>query len=183
MFKFLYRLVINLAILAVLLPLEVIGWVVLLPVCYKQGLTTVVLPRWLRWYDNADIFVGRNTDTYKAVCKTGWFNRYTWLAFRNPLNYLGYVHLGVKVTTPIKGVILEVGDEGIGDGSRPGFHQVEILVDNKVVYEYYYIHRWSKTKCLRFRMGHKIGKVSSNKVGSWIQWVMVLQPYKSYWGV
>jgi hypothetical protein len=68
----------------------------------------------------------------------------------------------------------------IGDNSKPGFYYVET---QEGLYEYYYIYKWSSTKCFRFRMGHKIGNIQTNTPGSWIQVVFVLQPYKSYTGI
>src|SRR6185503_19026858 len=161
MIKFLYRLLYHIAIFfMVLLPLEIIGWLVLLPVCKYQGTNTnhlsQRLPACLKWFDNADYYVDRDTSTYDAVCQSGWWNRYCWLAWRNPINYFGYVVLGLRVIEPLV-LIDKIGNQSVSDNGTTGLYYAEYEMDSKVYYEYYYIHKWSATKCLRFRMGHKIG--------------------------
>jgi hypothetical protein len=133
----------------------------------------VKLPALFRWFDNADIYdeFNRNPITYLSqVVPSGILGRYYWLAIRNPLNYFGYKVLGYKASREIAGS--PIGDTG---GKTPGFVHYEY----DGVYEYYYIKKWSATKCLRFRLGWKL---QGTKAGSWAQWVLVLQPYKAYWG-
>jgi hypothetical protein len=87
---FIYRLFKHLGILLfICIPLEVIGWFILLPVCYFKGTNIAPLPTYLKWFDNADQYVGRDTSTYEQVVKSDWFNRYVWLAYRNPINAFG----------------------------------------------------------------------------------------------
>jgi len=182
---FLYRLVKHVSILLfVLFPLEVLGWLILLPVCYLNGTSIDPLPRWLRWYDNADQFVGRDTSTYFKVCRTGWWNRYVWLGWRNPLNYLGYVVLGAMIPATLKSDTGPTVGTQIGDATnkKEGFYYREIVTpDDKSYYEYYYIHKWSETTCLRFRLGYKLGQNADCSGAT--QWVLVLQPRKSYSGI
>ncbi len=180
--KFILRLIKHLGVLfLVLLPLEILGWVILLPICYLQGTSLEKLPVWLKWFDNADQYVGRNIDTYRSIYLSGWYNRYVWLAWRNPLNYFGYEVLGHKVSSKMS-VLQQHGDVSIGDGTKSGFYYVECKDRDEILYEYYLIHKWSDTKCLRFRMGYKIKSPDSNLVDSVIQYVLVLQPYKDFWG-
>jgi hypothetical protein len=150
----------------------------------------MALPRYLRWFDNADQFIGRDTSTYYGVTKSGKWNRYVWLAFRNPLNYFGYKILGVEVIESPKledvwvhGNAITLTEVGDRKGEKSGVYYVEITIAGKTYYEYHMIQKWSTTKCLRFRMGHKICDPSSNTTGSIIQWVFVLQPYKDYAGL
>ncbi len=189
--KFTYRLLKGLStLLFVLLPLEVLGWVLLLPVTYLQGTSLQPLPRFLRWYDNADSFVGRDVSTYMGVYASGWFNRYSWLAFRNPLNYMGYLVLGANIESVKSKKISKIyasrldPNIQIGDAhnKQPGLFYMELVDGNdKLYYEYYYIHQWSETTCLRFRLGHKLGQ--DEDCTGWSQFVIVLQPRKSYSGI
>ncbi len=178
--KFGLRLIICLCkLLFICIPLEILGWLVLLPACYFSKSSK--LPWYLKWYDNADIYIGRDASTYMAVVDLGWKVRYQWLAFRNPLNYFGYVVLGMRITDK---VLVSSGNMKytVGDsfGKVPGFLWTETT---EGYYEYYYIHKWSEELCFRFRMGHKIGQPESNSIGSSAQWVMAIQPLKSYSGV
>ncbi len=181
MLKFLFRLLKHsLILLCVLLPLEVVGWLVLLPVIYfnQHRLIyggSIKLPKLFRWFDNADIYeeFGRNPITYfKDVVPSGVWYRYYWLAFRNPLNYFGYKVLGWKADINIPGSA--VGDSS---GDHAGIFRITHIPP---VYEYYLIHKWSATKCLRFRLGWKL---QNTKCGEWCQWVLVFQPYRSYGGI
>jgi hypothetical protein len=176
MLKFLLRLIKHISILLfVLLPLEVFGWIVVLPVCFLSRKSS--LPRVFRWFDNADIYpeFNRNPITYlKDVIPKGVLYRYYWLALRNPLNYFGYKILGWKSDRDIVASI--IGDSA---NKRPGYDYIEVN-DKGSHYEYYYIHKWNSTHCFRFRMGWKL---QDTKVGDWVQWVLVIQPYKSYSGI
>jgi len=147
------------------------------------------LPRALRWFDNADQYVDRNTDTYKAVAESGIWNRYCWLAWRNPLNYFGYIYLGVL----LDGLIIvkqdtpAINGRDVGDATDcvPGLYYTECTVKNKTYFEYYYIKTYTlfgQKKCFRFRMGHKLQHPQEN-IGKHCQFVMVISPYHSYSGV
>ena len=181
MIKFLLRLIKNVSILlAIILPLEILGWIILAPIVYiNQRLLiqnqSVKLPKCFRWFDNADIYeeFGRNPITYyKDVVPKGWLYRYYWLAFRNPLNYFGYAVLGYKALT-------DIPSQPIGDsaGKTAGWFLTELETGQ---YEYYFIHKWNDTHCFRFRLGHKL---QDTKKGEYCQWVMIFQPYRSYGGI
>ncbi len=179
MVKFILRLLKNVGLLVFILwPLELLGILILLPIIalnqrQLSSKGSIKLPVCFRWFDNADIYeeFNRNSVTYLSkVVPEGVLYRYYWLAIRNPLNYFGYKVLGYKATRAIAGS--PIGDD---NGKTPGY--VVYDVDN--VYEYYYIKKWSATKCLRFRLGWKL---QNTKAGEWAQWVLVLQPYKDYWG-
>lgn len=184
---FLYRFLINLSKLVLLcLPLEILGWLLLLPACFFSKSSK--LPVYLRYFDNADLYVDRDASVYMQVIDSGWFNRYYWLAFRNPINYFGYKVLGVgpleyqpilsTITTAVNNQY-QVGDS---QGKHAGYLYQECLINNNSYYEYYFIYKYSANYCFRFRMGHKIGEPASNPVGSYIQFCFIIQPYKSYTG-
>lgn len=182
--KFVLRFIKALFILfAITLPLEILGLVLVpLGLIFQRHYR---LPTILKWFDNADVWLGRNSETYELVVNTGSFlEKYHWLALRNPINYFGYAVLGVKQDTLRSRVQIE-GDIRVGDGAEnvPGFLYQEFydFDNNKDIYEYYYIHKWSATKCFRFRMGHKIGRTVLGDVSA-IQYVFVIQPYKDYHG-
>lgn len=174
------------------IPLQLLGALILL--MYLPFSKSEKLPVWLKWVDNADIWVGRDPYTYLLVCRDGWWARYCWLAWRNPLNYFGYVVQGadIKEVLSTKSVTVYSGDVDItkprqlpqiGDShsKAPGFFHREVETLDGNLYEYYYIHRWSATKCFRFRMGYKLGQDADCKGPT--QAVFVIQPWKSYTGL
>ncbi len=166
----------------VILPLQVFGAFILLlylPVhlkLVKAGIKkSIKLPYLLRWYDNADLYVDRNSSTYLAVFGSGYWNLYCWLAWRNPLNYFGYTILGIIV--PINLYNSNIGD---GIGQEPGFIQTEVVINEKVYYEYYFIKKLDTTHCIRIRIGYKL---NGKRKGDIAQWVFVISPYHSYNGI
>jgi len=188
--------------LLILLPLQLIGAVLLLlylPVhraLVRRGLSqSIKLPFLLRWFDNADLYVGRDTSVYLSKFGDAFWTHYTWLAFRNPLNYFGYVVLGFvagdRVLTTFSkfpSINLRADQEHceIGDGSDdvPGLFTAELENNDKTYFEYYYIKKYNffgTTKCIRVRIGHKIG--SNTKPGQHCQWVFVISPFHSYDGI
>lgn len=183
MVRFLYRLLINLLkLIFICLPLELVGILILAPVCLMS--TSYRLPKILRWFDNADMYVGRDTSTYLKVVDSGWIPRYLWLSLRNPINYFGYTVLGVCPQTSLEARSETISDSPIGDTSSPGLYRCEAMIDGKSYYEYYliFVYTFSPDHCFRFRMGHKLQKFVDNKIGSSIQWVMCVQPWKAYSG-
>ncbi len=185
MLKFLLRFIKHLVLfLVVLLPLQLVGAVILLPVCYLYN--NLPLPSLLRWFDGADQYVGRDTSVYDGVRKQGPWASYVWLAWRNPLNYFGYKVLGLDIQeigetisdTPAWPV--EIGD---GTGQSPGLFHAEYIINGKVYYEYYYIFKYTQKLCLRFRMGHKLGHRVQLTKGRHVQFVGVISPFHSYDGI
>lgn len=171
--KFIYRLSFNLVIFfGLCIPLQIIGIIILLPVCFYCQKTR--LPRGLRWFDNADLYVGRDTSVYDSVLQSGWYNNYCWLAWRNPLNYFGYKILGKQVKTETMCIIQ--GNPNVGNTSAPGL----FIQESPIGYQYYYIHKWSQTTCMRLRLGWKF---NSNITPGWYQWAFTVQPYMSYTGI
>lgn len=189
--KFIYRFIKHLIIfLLILVPLQltsIVALAIYLPIHLKlvsSGIKkSIKLPYLLRWFDNADQYIGRDVSTYLGVFGSGYSNLLYWLTLRNPLNYFGYVILGVQIKEPINQVLytdLETIDVSDATGGRPGLFYTDIIQDGKTYYEYYYIYKYSATKCFRFRMGHKLGLLLKAKHA---QFVGVLSPYHSYNGI
>jgi hypothetical protein len=171
------------------IPLQLLGAVILL--VYLPFSKSEQLPYVLRWFDCADFYVGRNTDTYRSVVAQGWYARYCWLAWRNPINYFEYSVLGAKVIhKPLVTVQNRSGKPEIGTskGDISGLYHCECDYGQGTIYEYYYIYGYKVPftniqKCVRFRMGYKIDYPESNKIGSIIQHCLVFNPFASYEGV
>lgn len=184
--KFTLRLTKHLFILiCVTLPLQLVGVIILLPVCYVVGPNP--LPKYLRWFDNADQYIQRDTSTYFAVRDSGILNMYYWLSIRNPLNYFGYMILGFKQSDSLTTQTFYTGFSSVDVGDSPGKHSgllySELNHDNKIYYEYYYINKYvlfDTTYCFRFRLGHKLGFVKPTD--EYIQYVTVISPFHSYNG-
>jgi hypothetical protein len=211
MIKFIYRLLKTVSIfLFISLPLQVVGIVVLLPYLpfhynyvKKNQPKSWKLPYLLRWFDSADLYAefGRNPVTYLTkVVPVGWYTMYTWLTFRNPINYFSYAYLAVCPKDSIKTLNITIvaqsplqGPYGqkipnIGDSGNDvaGYQYVEYEIDGGVYYEYYYVHAFTSSllagKCLRFRMGWKLGLPHEVRINNYVQDVLNLQPLATYSG-
>lgn len=174
---FLYRLSVNLlSFLLIQLPLQLIGIILLYPVCavYPIG----AFPALLRWFDSADPYVGRDTSVIRKVQAQSLYERYNWVAFRNPINYFAYKYLGFRF--PEKTRYTLVGNLDVGDstGDEPGYRYLET---DKGYYEYLYVKRIGLKSCFYFRLGWKLGGLK-NKPGSYCQQVFTIS-YRSYSGV
>lgn len=148
------------------------------------------LPWVLRWCDNADQFVGRNPHTYYDLCENeGYFARLNWLAFRNPLNYLGY-QMGFTWPTDkskIKIIDYVPSETKVGDKTKAGFYYIEVEITNEkgkkhTYYEYYFVHQYgcNPKESFRYRLGWKIGDPNDYKGGERIQRVFVITPLKTF---
>jgi hypothetical protein len=188
MIKFILRLVKALVqFILIEVPLQLVGAIILL--IYLPFTSRLQLPYLLKWFDCADFYIDRDVTTYLGVLAQGWWARYKWLAWRNPINYFEYIYLGIKVAPDHMYTVYNPEEEQVGDstGDRPGLRYIELQQDNKTYYEYYYIVKYSlfanqEQKCFRFRLGWKISD-KNNSIGSYIQHVLVVSPYKSYSGV
>lgn len=184
--KFVYRLIKGLTtFIIVILPLQLVGILILYPVCYLVG--PKPLPAFLRWFDNADQYIGRDTSVYFSVRDSGTANIYYWLAIRNPLNYFGYQVLGVTLSgTELQTLHTALDSINVGDGTNDheGLLYSEVKQEDKTYYEYYYIKKYAifkQIKCFRFRLGHKFTEISKNS--EHVQWCFIISPYHSYDGV
>ncbi len=144
------------------------------------------LPRLFRWWDNVDLYIGRDSSVYRAVCAKGKWARYSWLVFRNPMNYFDYMHLGLKWLGGEYYSHYDPKDNDVGNSTndRPGFKYIEVIQVNATYYEYYWVYKYAfwPTKCFRFRFGWKIGD-NTNKPGTYSQWCLVVAPIFPYWGI
>lgn len=173
--------------ISIMLPLQLAGGVILLFVCPLIG--TNPLPTWLKWFDNADQYVGRDSSTYMAVRASGWWNNYCWLAWRNPLNYFGYTMMGIQGTSQDQ-VLTDVPPmpANIGDTSQSGIYHAEVLIDGIVYYEYYMIFKYTlfgTPRCIRIRIGWKLEhpcQTFPTSVPVICEWVFVISPLHSYTG-
>lgn len=172
--------------LLVILPLQLIGALLIIPSCILQEPTALIpLPKFLKWFDNADQYVGRNTQTYMAVYASGKWARYCWLAWRNPLNYFGYTILGIEIDQSLKVLDDSPKDIDIGDTTHSGTYTGLISLGNKQYWELYKIIPYSlfgNKLCLRIRLGWKLEHTSDLKVGQRCEWVFVISPFHAYTG-
>lgn len=194
--KFFIRLIINLfKLLVISIPLEILGIMILL-IYLPLNPNVKKLPNWLKWFDGADQYFGRSTETYNFIMSSSWWDKYIWLAWRNPCNYFGYKYLGfdlgeeynltefVKIVNSSYNPYINK-DIGDGEGCIPGFIYQEISANGKTYYEYYWIKAFkfrNEIKCIRFRMGYKLGQDIPLQSGR-IQEVTIFSPFHSYNGL
>lgn len=177
--------------LFVCLPLELLGMVVLPVVLPFIPANQEVLPKYLRWFDNASTYVGfvypagdglsgdvAYREMRKAEGHTNLFwERYYWLALRNPINYFSVVVLGSK---GIFQTIEVYGDPETDHGKHDGFC-VSVAVDQlsgKKVIQVYYVKTYNLFglhKTFWIRWGNKIGQHIGD---TWVQanYVFSLNP-------
>ncbi len=186
MLIFLYRLVVFLCtFLFLCVPIMFLGVILLL--LYLPFSSSPQLPFFLRWWDCADFYVGRDTSTYLSVISKGWWSRYTWLAFRNPMNYFDYNYLGLHIQYPCTFTRYMPGEEDVNNNNKQGLRHIELINgDKKTYFEYFYIKAYkipfvSQYKCIRFRMGWKIQDLD-NQNHSVVQWVLTFNPINPFTG-
>lgn len=188
MIKFFCRLIdFMLMFFCFLLPMMIIGAIILLFVCPFMPKDKLQLPKYFRWWDNVDSYIGRDTRVYQSVCQQGWWARYCWLAWRNPINYFDYVHLGLKWNGTELYDVYNSNEDDVGDGTYPGWRHIEVVQYDgkewKPYFEYYLIYKYpfAPKYCLRFRCGWKIGD-NKNKPDTLSQWCLVFNPLMPYTG-
>lgn len=180
--KFFSRFVFHLSLFLLFLPLQAAG-VLLVPLGIALSTEQQKLPYLFRWFDNADLYVGRDTSSYLAVIQRGFLYRWYWLSIRNPVDYFSYKYL--SITLPQGQIsVLPIGDSlfKVGDGDNEGLLAIEYLVNNEIYYEYYFIKKLTATKCFRFRMGWKFGVPSEIRSGEIVDEVFSCTPWHSYTG-
>lgn len=136
------------------------------------------LPKLFRWFDSADPYVGRDTSTFDRVCEKGVWAKYTWLAWRNPINYFEYRWLGLQWLGSEFYLRHNPDEDNIGDGTKSGMRYIEVSQNDKRYFEYYLIYQYpfAPQYCLRFRLGWKI-KDLNNSLNSISQWCLVFNPF------
>jgi|DEB0MinimDraft_10_1074344.scaffolds.fasta_scaffold01596_10 hypothetical protein len=190
------------------MPLQILGYI-LLAIYIPFTLTDrrvhdcpdQRLPYLLRWFDNADIRdqrFGLNGDpAHQARHKNLFIRRYTWLAVRNPVNYFQRKIIGSanpwllefhRVThAKYKSPLAESKElTPVGDyiGHSEGWRIVEAYrYDYKMLWEYYLVKHYGNGKCLRVRLGYKLGHDPSDQKSGSIQWVFSINPWKTYRGI
>lgn len=179
--------------LGAVLPLQLVGattLLVYLPVhlwLLKHGYKeSIKLPYLLRWFDNADLYVFRNTTKYLQVFSSGYWNLYVWLAWRNPLNYFGYKILGFTVTNKLRVLEESNNQYEVGDLKHDGEYKVLLEQEGKYYFEYYRVIKYAfqgVRKCIRIRIGWKIQRTIDLGLGEHVQWVCSFKILNSYTGV
>lgn len=182
----LWRLVkFTLVFLFLLFPLMLSGAIILLAVCPFIPKNQLKLPAFCKWFDIVDAWIGRDTSVIKKIYAQGWWARYCYCAWRNPVNYFDYVYMGLKWNGSEVYTKYNPADDDVGDttNARPGFRHIEVKQGGKEYFEYYWIYQYpfAKHVCFRFRLGHKIGS-EDNPPGTVSQWVYVISPWKQYSG-
>lgn len=185
----------------VCVPLMLIGMLLLpfvLPFIPKEQ---EFLPTWCKWFDN---YSGAKEDglsgdmPYRKARKAAghtwlFWERYYWLALRNPINYFSYSKLGhiiqwnptiLKWNQKLKGkTAVGVGD--IGPHLGQGLLLAELLDSKGLVWEVYWIKAYNLfgfKRCIRFRAGHKMGLSHWLHPAKHLQWVLTINPFQKYTG-
>lgn len=197
-------------VLLVVAPLVVLG-VVLTPVALLfTGRNSKRLPKWARWFDNHDPNGDALDGYYKW--KNYWdgskpwrpkYNslipRYLWLAWRNPINFFSYYYLGFTIVEGDlvgasfqrwfqwpKSQLLRVSPDPmwdkIGNQDRSGVRYTE-LSNGKWEYYRVYVYPFYSTRCLRIRLGWKIGEFDDVLPGEHVQFVATVNPFSSFRGL
>lgn len=182
--------------LFIIMPLQLIGGVILAaysrfrPFPRIATRESIRLPNWLKWFDCADLYTDRDYSVYLEKYIGPTWDWYTWIAWRNPLNYFAYFNLGFildKTTIVVKSE--HPTDIAIGDatGQSPGHFHIDLYQKGHNYYEYYSIIPYNfpgkGRVCFRFRMGWKLGRSSTWKDEEHVQWVFVISPVHSYDGI
>jgi len=170
-----YRFIKHLVIyLAFCLPFMALGCVLLALALPFVKPKQEYLPRWLRWWDNASTYInghyplgdGLSGDpTYrKERAKAGHTNlfweRFYWLALRNPMNYFEVFNLGltgykttrIESTSPTGRI-----DRTLIEGYS--YTEARNPMEKKIAYQYYYVKFYTlfgKRRSIWFRWGWKL---------------------------
>ncbi len=182
--------------LLICLPLMVLGTAVLAIVLPFIPASAETLPKALAWFDN---YSGRalgypagdglsGDPTYRAKRfleghTNQLWERYYWLALRNPINYFDYTILGHTYgeAVGITALILE-GSMSVSDAPpvTPGFKYLELDDNGTTLYEYYYVSKaytlFGHKYEFKVRFGHKIGNIHEATPGQTTQWVFDINP-------
>lgn len=196
MIKFLYRFIYHFSLFLLFLPLQAAG-LLLVPVGILLSRGRQKLPYLFRWFDNADLYIGRDSTTYLGVIQEGFLYRWYWLAIRNPVDYFSYKYLSITVGPEVKVISIikntlpwkiketwsyysEYEDRKVGDGDNEGLFYIEYLINNKIYYEYYFVKKLTATRCFRFRMGWKLGLPSEVLPGTIVDEVLSCTPVHNF---
>lgn len=178
--------------LFVCLPLMLAGVVVLLFVCPFMAKDRLQLPRLVKWFDIVDAWIGRDVSVIRKIYAGGWWSRYVYCAWRNPINYFGYYYLGLNWNGAEEYTRYNPAEDKINTGNRQGFRHIEVrqpywdaeMVEwDRKYYEYclVWVYPFAKPYCLYFRFGWKIVD-KNNPRGTTSQWVLTINPFCTFTG-
>lgn len=174
-------------LLAVKLPLQIIGLPILAVTLLFVPKHKETLPRFLRWFDNHELHLRPNGDDglsgppkerarYKDP--TAWWPRFRWLALRNPVNYFQYSVLGFTVQMPCEATT-ESPNVGTHRWNDRGVKRNWLRNrDGKEYWEYYAVIPLYKNWHFRARIGWKIDDKAELYDGLPVQWVFAITPLK-----
>ena len=209
----------TLIFFCVLTPLKLVGLLVLPWVLLFVPRDREYLPKLFRWFDNQEYHYAidkldpeidglagdklyrsqRNLRDDSGFWKL-WYERFIWLAIRNPVNYFQYAVLGLHVsagyellyhytTLPSDSWKLQVGNT---KNMYCGFarHDIRSYMKPKRDYwEYYWVKPYNlfgTRRCIRLRMGWKIGNIKNLDdhflQSKAVQFTYNLNPWKTFEG-
>jgi len=205
--KWIYRIIKQLLTLLIInIPLQLLGIPIvaieLLFHLHDKRLNNCLDQRLLlKWFDNGDekdLIYGLNGDlgyqhtnniTVKSTKWEIYKARFIWLAIRNPLNYYKYRVIGVRTSklgriTYQKNYIQGIGNNPLLEVSDWHYAGVRIIDLDKGGWEVYIVYKYpfKQDRCLRIRMGYKLGHNRRDTTRLYTQWVCAIQPWKSYIG-
>lgn len=198
--RFILKILKHLSVLLLLkIWIQIFGLIILAVVLPFIPRSAETLPKIFRWWDNNEIHVRDDgddgllgppyyreergtTDKYAISRFKLFYERYIWLALRNPANYFQYSVLGLKITGPVK-VLYDNGNVNVGthDWSDYGTYKLIIEHDGKEYFEYYVVKPYpflGGKYGIRFRVGWKIRNPHDDPPGKIIQWVFSINPVR-----
>lgn len=190
-------------------PLHIIGIPLLAVVLLFIPKNQEYLPRMLRWFDNHERYFNDHSnidglagpDYYRAkrnlIATSGffklWYERWIWLAWRNPINYFFYAVLGAKHEDMAGYQRLVLSEpELVEIGTQPedyaGTETVQFVIfdTDKDTIKYSPYFMWRKvipyknnTRCIDLRIGWKFNSEMDKDV---YQWALVISPFEDFKG-
>ncbi len=211
MMLFLVRLLLSLAVFLLLdLPMLLLGLIVLALVLPFIPKGRESLPKCLAWFDNHSGIVrgypmgdGLSGDPLYRKLRAAnghtnlFWERYYWLALRNPTNHFSYVVLGHKYSDRAK--VMSIKGPLDPERSRGGFKRLEAVdfedqlcfipmggvyhnPNHEIpLYEYYYTKYYTlfgRKFYVRFRMGYKVVDDTQIVPGEYVEQVLSFNPFQ-----
>jgi hypothetical protein len=139
---------------------------------YDQDIDGLVSPlRWRRPIDQGGVFPAYPILPYKYW--PHWWARVRWTAFRNPINYFKRFKMDRVWTNKDYDSAKVTGDLRVTDGGAHGFiiPGSFLIKTDTGMFQYYFISKPIKNRCLRVNVGHKIWDPSERMLGDRVAWV------------